>query len=45
MGAGDLVIHTGGADPRTYELPNVLFVGSKIARAQRLLEEQEVVKG
>jgi hypothetical protein len=45
MGSGDLVIRTGGANRQTYELPNVLFVGSKIATAQRMLQERQVVKG
>ena len=44
-GSGDLGIRTGGASPQTYELANVLFVGSKLARAQRLLRERQVVKG
>jgi hypothetical protein len=45
FGSGDLVIRTGGSNPRTYELPNVLFVGSKLAMAQRMLQERQVVKG
>jgi hypothetical protein len=44
MGSGDLVIRTGGAQLRTFELRNVLFVGSKLAMAQRLLQERAVVK-
>ncbi len=43
MGSGDLVIRTGGANARTYELPNVIFVGSKIVTAKRLLQERRVV--
>lgn len=43
MGSGDLVIRTGGVNSRTFELPNVLFVGSKVATAQRLLQERQVV--
>jgi hypothetical protein len=34
LGSGDLVIWTGGANARTFELPNVLFVGSRLAAAQ-----------
>jgi hypothetical protein len=45
MGSGDLVIVTGGAKPQTYVLANVLFVGSKLASAQRLLRERQVVTG
>ena len=43
MGSGDLVIRTSGANARTFELPNVLFVGSKVVTAQRLLQERQVV--
>jgi hypothetical protein len=45
FGSGDLVIRTGGANRQTFELPNVLFVGAKLALAQRLLQERQVVKG
>src|SRR5262249_670625 len=44
MGSGDLVIRTGGVNARTFELPNVLFVGSKLVTAQRLLQQRQVVK-
>jgi hypothetical protein len=43
MGSGDLMIRTAGADARKFELPNVLFVGSKLVTAQRLLQERQVV--
>jgi hypothetical protein len=43
MGSGDLVIRTGGPNARTFELANVLFVGSKLVTAQRLLQERQVV--
>jgi hypothetical protein len=43
MGSGDLVIRTGGVNARSFELPNVLFVGSKLVTAQRLLQERQVV--
>jgi hypothetical protein len=43
IGSGDLLIRTAGADARKFELPNVLFVGSKLATAQRLLQERQVV--
>ncbi|HEY7427997.1 MAG TPA: hypothetical protein VH682_27435 [Gemmataceae bacterium] len=43
IGSGDLVIRTGGPHARTFELPNVLFVGSKLVTAQRLLQERQVV--
>jgi hypothetical protein len=43
LGSGDLVIRTGGANQQTYELPNVLFVDSKLAMARRMLQERQVV--
>jgi hypothetical protein len=43
MGSGDLVIQTGGVNSRIFELPNVLFVGSKLITAQRLLQQRQVV--
>ncbi len=43
FGSGDLVVRTGGANPQTFELPNVLFAGHKLRRAQQLLQEREVV--
>jgi len=45
MGSGDLVVRTSGANAQTYQLPNVLFVGAKLATAQRMLRERQVVKG
>jgi hypothetical protein len=44
VGSGDIVIRTGGANSQTYELPNVLFVNGKLATAQRMLQERQVVK-
>ncbi len=43
FGSGDLIVRTGGANPQTFELPNVLFIGSKLRRAQQMLQEREVV--
>jgi hypothetical protein len=45
FGSGDLIVKTGGPNPQTIELPNVLFVGGKLAMAQQMLQEREVVKG
>jgi hypothetical protein len=45
FGSGDLIVWTGGANPQTIELPNVLFVGSKLREAQQMLQEREVVHG
>jgi hypothetical protein len=45
LGSGDLIVRTGGANPQTVELPNVLFVGSKFRAARQMLQEREVVHG
>lgn len=44
IGSGDLVIRpAGGKDP--IDLPNVLFVGTKVREIQMLIKEKEVVAG
>jgi hypothetical protein len=45
FGAGDLIVKSGGPNPQTIELPNVLFAGGEPAQAQQMLQEREVVKG
>ncbi|MGF1582264.1 MAG: hypothetical protein ACFCD0_23315 [Gemmataceae bacterium] len=45
LGAGDLVVRTGGAHPQTFELSNVLFVGYKLKILEQMLQEREVVEG
>ena len=42
FGSGDLIVKTGGSNPQTFELPNVLFVDSKLKLAQQMLQEREV---
>lgn len=42
LGSGDLHIRTGGAADLDFELNNVLFVGSRIARIQEMIREKEV---
>jgi hypothetical protein len=42
FGSGDLIVRTGGVTPQTFELPNVLFVDSKLKVAQQMLQEREV---
>ncbi len=42
FGSGDLHVKTGGAANLDFELNNVLFVGSKIARIQNMIREKEV---
>jgi hypothetical protein len=44
MGSGDLIVRpAGGKD--AIDLPNVLFVGSKVREIQNLIKEREVVAG
>lgn len=45
LGSGDLVVTTGGANPQTFEIPNVLFIGSKVRIIEQMLQEREVVPG
>lgn len=42
LGAGDLHVRTGGPSNLDFQLPNVLFIGHKLARLQDLLREKEV---
>jgi hypothetical protein len=43
LGSGDLVLDTGGAQPRHLELPNVLFVGRKEQQIADLMKLRAVV--
>jgi hypothetical protein len=45
FGSGDLTVNTSGTNPRQFELPNVLFIGYKVARINTMLQEREVVRG
>src|SRR5262249_4036221 len=45
MGSGDLVVKTGGANPQTFEIPNVLFISHKLWLIEQMLQEREVLKG
>lgn len=42
LGSGDLHVKTGGPANLNFELDNVLFVGTKLARIQELIREKEV---
>jgi hypothetical protein len=42
LGSGDLIIHRTGTT-QEIDMPNVLFVGSKIREIEKLIKEQEVV--
>jgi hypothetical protein len=45
LGSGDLVVTSGGANPQTFEIPNVLFVRQKVKVIEEMLQEREVVRG
>jgi hypothetical protein len=45
LGSGDLTVNTSGTNPRQFELPNVLWIGYKVARINTMLQEREVVRG
>jgi len=44
LGSGDLEVKTGGPSNLDFELYNVLFIGTKLARIQDLLREKEVTQ-
>ena len=39
LGSGDLQIRTSGATREQIDVPNVLFIGSKVEAMQRLISE------
>jgi hypothetical protein len=43
IGAGDLVVRTGGPHADMFEWPNVLFVRSRLRQIEHLLQSREVV--
>jgi hypothetical protein len=43
MGAGDLVVRTGGPHPEHFDFPNVLFVGHRVKQIEQRLKSREVV--
>jgi hypothetical protein len=45
IGSGDLVVKTAGATPQQFQVPNVLFIGSKVQMIQQMLQQREVVRG
>jgi hypothetical protein len=45
MGSGDLLVKTSGTNAQEFQMPNVLFVGSKIQMIQRMVQQREVVGG
>jgi hypothetical protein len=42
FGSGDLHVRTSAPSNLDFELPNVLFIGWKLARIQNMLREKEV---
>jgi hypothetical protein len=45
LGSGDIVVKTAGAASQEFNMPNVLFVGSKVNLIQQLIQQREVVAG
>jgi hypothetical protein len=45
FGAGDLTVRTAGPALKQFEMPNILFVGKKLAMIHTMLQEREVVRG
>ena len=43
FGSGDLLVKPAGANAQQIEIPNVLFVGSKLQLIQEMLQTREVV--
>lgn len=43
MGAGDLVVRTGGPHPEHFDFPNVLFVAYRVKQIEQRLKSREVV--
>src|SRR5690606_18111812 len=45
FGSGDPIVQTSGTTPRQFQMPNVLFINSKLAAIHTMLQEREVVPG
>ena len=45
IGSGDLIIKTAGTNAQQFQMPNILFVGSKLQLIQQMLQQREVVRG
>jgi hypothetical protein len=43
LGSGDLIVKTAGAHPTEIHLPNVLFIGRKVAEIEEMLRSKQVV--
>jgi hypothetical protein len=44
LGSGDLIVRTTGAQAHQFDLPNVLFIGRKVAQIEQLMKKQRVVE-
>jgi hypothetical protein len=45
LGSGDLIVNTSGAHAHQFDLPNVLFVGTKVKQIEEMLREKPIVRG
>jgi hypothetical protein len=44
FGSGDLTVRTSGTNAQQFEMPNVLFIGSKLALINSLIQERAIVQ-
>jgi hypothetical protein len=45
MGSGDLIVKTSGAQAHQFDMPNVLFISSKVREIETMLKNKPVVEG
>jgi hypothetical protein len=45
IGSGDLIVKTAGTNSREFQMPNVLFITSKLEMIQQMLQQREVIRG
>lgn len=43
LGSGDLIVKTSGAHAQEFQMPNVLFIGSKVNAIEEMLRQRQVV--
>ena len=44
LGSGDLIVRTSGAQAHQFDLPNVLFIGRKVAQIEQMMKKKSVVE-
>ena len=44
MGSGDLIVKTSGAQAHQFDMPNVLFIGTKVREIEDMLKSKSVVE-